>query len=73
MTTITIDNIDAKRIKTHFFTPLEVGHYLIGLSMKSSTTRRKKTKFEIAMEEYRNGESVDGKEFLTKLIASKSQ
>ncbi len=30
-------------------------------------------KFEKAMEEYRNGESVDGKEFLAKLIASKSE
>ena len=37
------------------------GYYLIGLSMKTSKSTRKNTKFEIAMEEYRNGESVDGK------------
>ena len=73
MTTITIDNIPDTKIRKNFATPLEAGYYLIGLSMKSSQTTRKKSKYEIAMEEYRNGESVDGKEFLTKLIASKSQ
>ncbi len=73
MTTITIDNISETKIKTKFATPLEAGYYLIGLSMKTSKSTRKNTKFEIAMEEYRNGESVDGKEFLSKLIASKSE
>ncbi len=73
MTTITIDNIWETKIKTKFATPLEAGYYLIGLSMKTSKSTRKNNKFEIAMEEYRNGESVDGKEFLTKLIASKSK
>lgn len=72
MTTITIDNISKTKIKTHFENPLEAGYYLIGLSMKTSQTTRRNSKFEKAMEEYKNGESVDGKEFLTKLIASKS-
>lgn len=71
MTTITIDNIDNKKIKTHFASPLEAKHYLIKLSLQTNVTRRKNAKFDKAMEEYRNGESVDGKEFLTKLIASK--
>jgi hypothetical protein len=39
--------------------------------MKKSKTI-KKTKFEIAMEEYERGEAVDGEEFLKNLIASKS-
>lgn len=73
MTTITIDNISDGKIKTRFNNPLEAGYYLIGLSMKMGKTIRRNMKFEKAMEEYRNGESVDGKEFLTKLIASKSE
>lgn len=73
MTTITIDNISKANIKTRFENPLEAGHYLIGLSLQTSQTTRRNSKFEKAMKEYRNGESVDGKEFLTKLIASKSE
>lgn len=72
MTTITIDNISDIKIKTRFDSPLEAGYYLIGLSMKTSKSTRRNAKFEKAMEEYRNGESVDGPEFLAKLIASKS-
>lgn len=72
MTTITIDNIWESKIKTKFATPLEAGYYLIGLSMKTSQTKRKKTKREIAMEEYERGEAVDGEIFLKNLIASKS-
>ena len=72
MTTITIDNIPATKIRTNFATPLEAGYYLIGLSMKSSQTMRKKTKRELAMEEYDRGEAVDGEAFLKELIASKS-
>ena len=34
---------------------------------------QKKTKFEIAMEEYDRGETVDGEVFLKNLIASKSK
>ena len=34
---------------------------------------KKKTKFEIAMEEYDRGETVDGEVFLKNLIASKSK
>jgi hypothetical protein len=71
MTTITIANISESKIKTSFDNPLEAGYYLIGLSLKTSHTKRKNPKFEKAMEEYRNGESVDGKEFLAKLIASR--
>jgi hypothetical protein len=41
--------------------------------MKTSKSTRRNAKFEKAMEEYRNGESVDGPEFLAKLIASKSK
>jgi hypothetical protein len=73
MTTITIDNIpDSKKIQTQFSSPLEAGYYLIGLSMKTSKSTRKKTKREIAMEEYERGEVVDGEVFLKNLIASKS-
>ena len=39
----------------------------------TTTDTRKKTKFEIAMEEYDRGETVDGEEFLKNLIASKSK
>jgi hypothetical protein len=73
MTTITIDNISETKIKTKFASPLEAGYYLIGLSMKTSkSTRKNKTKREIAMEEYERGEAVDGEIFLKNLIASKS-
>ena len=72
MTTITIDNIPDTKIRKKFATPLEAGYYLIGLSMKSSQSMRKKSKYEIAMEEYERGEAVDGKSFLKQLIASKS-
>ena len=37
-----------------------------------TTITLKKSKHELAMEEYRRGEAVDGESFLKKLIASKS-
>ena len=73
MTTITIDNIWETKIKTNFDTPLEAGYYLIGLSMKTSNSIRKKNRRELAMEEYDRGETVDGEVFLKNLIASKSK
>lgn len=73
MTTITIDNIWEEKIKTRFATPLEAGYYLIGLSMKTSKSTRKKSRRELAMEEYDRGETVDGDVFLKNLIASKSR
>lgn len=73
MTTITIDNIWDAKIKTKFATPLEAGYYLIGLSMKTSKSTRKKSRRELAMEEYDRGETVDGEVFLKDLIASKSK
>jgi hypothetical protein len=41
--------------------------------MKTSNILRKKTRRELAMEEYDRGETVDGELFLKNLIASKSK